>query len=271
MGEAGVARPRCTLYNSAVPRLESTLTGSTVMDQPVAAAKPANNLGLTVLLAVCGLLVPAALYFIFEYAPVEQQMGVVQKIFYFHVPCANAMYMGFLTCSIASIGYLAKRDDRWDAVAVAGAEIGMLFCLAVLVTGPLWGRKAWGVYWTWDPRLTSTLLEAMIFFAYLVLRSFGSLGEIEKRFAAGLAVVGMLDIPVIKYSVQRWRGTHPTVISGKGGGIHPDMKPALLFGFLFVLLLAVALIWMRARAERLRQSVTALELEAAERGLLEDG
>ncbi|MFI5305720.1 MAG: cytochrome c biogenesis protein [Polyangiales bacterium] len=225
---------------------------------------------LLTMLASCLLLLPASLYAIFVVAPVERQMGIVQKIFYFHVPCANAMYLGFVTCSICSAVYLARRDDRWDAVAVAAAEVGMVFCLSVLISGPLWARKAWGTFWTWDPRLTSTLLEAMIFFAYLVLRSFGSLGEVEKRFAAGLAVVGLLDIPVIKYSVQRWRGTHPTVITGKGGGIHPDMRPALVLGLLFVLVLATALIWVRSRGERLRQAVAALELEAAERGLLED-
>jgi len=230
---------------------------------------------LLALLASCLLFLPAALYSIFVIAPVERQMGIVQKIFYFHVPCANAMYLGFVTCSLCSAVYLARRDDRWDAVAVAGAEVGMLFCALVLITGPLWARKAWGTFWTWDPRLTSTLLEAMIFLAYLVLRSFGTvgdgmLGEVEKRFAAGLAVVGLLDIPVIKFSVQRWRGTHPVVITGKGGGIHPDMRPALIFGLLLVLVFAVALIWVRARGERLRQGVAALELEAAERGLLED-
>jgi heme exporter protein C len=222
------------------------------------------------LIALTVLLLGAALYAIFAMAPVEQQMGVVQKIFYFHVPSANAMYLGFITCSICSAVYLKNRDDRWDAAALAAAEVGMLFCVAVLITGPLWARKAWGVWWTWDPRLTSTLLEAMIFFAYLVLRAFGALGDVEKRFAAGLAIVGLLNIPVIKYSVQRWRGTHPTVISGKGGGIHPDMRPALLLGFALFVVLAVVLIWVRARSERLRQRVIALELEAAERGLLEE-
>jgi heme exporter protein C len=205
------------------------------------------------LIALTVLLLGAALYAIFAVAPVEQQMGVVQKIFYFHVPSANAMYLGFITCSICSAVYLKNRDDRWDAAALAAAEVGMLFCVAVLITGPLWARKAWGVWWTWDPRLTSTLL-----------------GDVEKRFAAGLAIVGLLNIPVIKYSVQRWRGTHPTVISGKGGGIHPDMRPALLLGFALFVVLAVVLIWVRARSERLRQRVIALELEAAERGLLEE-
>jgi heme exporter protein C len=237
------------------------------LDQAEASRTPKLLLSL---LGSCLLLLPAALYAIFVLAPVERQMGIVQKVFFFHVPCANAMYLGFVTCSVCSAVYLAKRDERWDAVAVAAAEVGMVFCFAVLISGPLWARKAWGVYWTWDPRLTSTLLEAMIFFAYLVLRSFGTLGEVEKRFAAGLAVVGLLDIPVIKFSVQRWRGTHPTVITGKGGGIHPDMKPALVLGLLLIVLLAIALIWVRARSERLRQGIAMLELEAAERGLLEE-
>jgi heme exporter protein C len=237
------------------------------LNQPEATRTPKLLLAL---LGLCLLLVPAALYAIFVIAPVEQQMGIVQKIFYVHMPSWNAMYIGFGTCALCSAVYLAKQDERWDAVAVSAAEVGMLFCMAGLITGPLWARKAWGVYWTWDPRLTSTLLEAMVFCAYLVLRSFGGVGEVEKRFAAGLAIVGLIDIPVIKYSVQRWRGTHPTVITGKGGGIHPDMRPALILGLLLLTALAVALIWVRARGERLRQRIAALELLAAERGLLEE-
>jgi heme exporter protein C len=92
------------------------------------------------------------LYAIFVVAPVEKQMGIVQKIFYFHVPSAYAMYVGFTVCAVASGVYLATRADKWDALAVAGAEIGMLFCAIVLITGPLWARKAWGVYWRSEER-----------------------------------------------------------------------------------------------------------------------
>ena len=109
-----------------------------------------------------------------------------------------------------------------------------------------------------------------IFLAYLVLRAFGGTGEVEKRFAAGLAIVGLLDIPLIRYSVQRWRGTHPVVVTGKGGGIAGDMKPALYISSLLFVVVAIVFIWMRVRSERLRQRVEALELEAAERGLLEE-
>jgi heme exporter protein C len=229
-----------------------------------------SSLALQILVAVTALLTPVTLYEIFVVAPVERQMGIVQKIFYFHVPSAYCMYLGFTICAIASAVYLIKRDDRWDALAVAAAEVGSLFCGIVLVMGPLWGRKAWGTFWTWDPRLTTTLLAGMIYFAYVVLRSFGAAGEVEKRFAAGLAIFGLLDLPVIHYSVQRWRGTHPTVITGKGGGLHPDMYPALILSFVLFTLLASVLIWQRTRAERLHQRLLALESQAAEAGLLEE-
>ncbi|HEX4352360.1 MAG TPA: cytochrome c biogenesis protein CcsA, partial [Polyangiales bacterium] len=155
------------------------------MTQPTASRSTAVLSGLV---AVSAAVMLVELYEIFIVAPVERQMGIVQKIFYFHVPSAYAMYLAFGVSAIASAVYLAKRDERWDAWAVAGAEVGALFCLIMLITGPLWGRKAWGTYWTWDPRLTTTLLAGMVYFAYIVLRSFGSVGEVEKRFAAGLSI-----------------------------------------------------------------------------------
>jgi len=212
----------------------------------------------------------ADLWMIFSYAPIELRMGVVQKIFYFHVPSAYAMYVGFGICGIASSFFLIRRTERWDALAVAGAEVGLLFCLIVLITGPLWARKAWGVWWTWDPRLTTTLLAGMIFASYVVLRSFGDAGEAERRFASALAIVGIFVLPIIHYSVQRWRGTHPTVITSRGGGLAPEMGHALGFSFLAFTFLVAWLIWARARNERGRQALVALEVEAAERGLLED-
>lgn len=233
-----------------------------------AAARPV--LPWTVLSLLTAALIASSLYTIFFVAPVEEQMGIVQKIFYFHVPSAYAMYVGFAVAAVGSGVYLAKRNAAWDALAVAGAEVGLLFCVIVLTTGPLWARKAWGVYWTWDPRLTTTLLAGLIFAAYLALRSFGSTGEAEKRFAAGLAIVGVLDLPIIHYSVQRWRGQHPTVISGRGGGLAPDMYPALWTSLAAFTALVALLIWMRARVERARQRIEALELEAAERGFMED-
>ena len=225
----------------------------------------------TVLGVVTVLLALSALYAIFVMAPVELQMGIVQKIFYFHVPSAYAMYVAFVTSAVGSAVYLWRRDERWDALAVSGAEVGLVFCLIVLITGPLWARKAWGTYWTWDPRLTTTLLAGMIYVAFNVLRGLGQAGEAEKRFASALGFLGLLLLPVIHYSVQRWRGQHPTVITRAGGGIHPDMVPALVLGFVLFTALVALLVWSRYRIERVKQRVAALELEAAESGLLEEG
>ena len=207
----------------------------------------------------------ATLYAIFVVAPVEKQMGIVQKIFYFHVPSAYAMYLGFVVSAVGSALYLIKREPKWDALGVAGAEVGTLFCLIVLLTGPLWARKAWGVWWTWDPRLTTTLLAGMIFAAYLALRSMGDAGEVEKRFAAGLALFGLIDLPLIHYSVQRWRGVHPMVITGKGGGLESEMYWALGLSFIAFTGLAVLLIWTRAAVERQRGEATRMRFELLHR------
>jgi heme exporter protein C len=205
-------------------------------------------------------LVLVALYEIFVVAPVEAQMGIVQKIFYFHVSSAYAMYVGFGLSALGSIVYLAKRDERWDALGAAGAEVGMLFCAIVLTTGPLWARKAWGVYWTWDPRLTTTLLAGMVYAAYLALRGFGESGDVEKRFASGLALVGVPTMLLIHYSVQRWRGVHPQVVTGRGGGLHPDMIPAFLVSLLAFSVLVSLLVLARVRLERARARLASLEL-----------
>ncbi|MGF1464741.1 MAG: cytochrome c biogenesis protein CcsA [Sandaracinaceae bacterium] len=236
---------------------------------PRFAGSPRPPPALVGLAALTALLVGVSLWLIFVVAPVEARMGIVQKIFYFHVPSAYAMYLGFGLCGIGSSVYLLRRRGRWDALAVAGAEVGLLFALIVLTTGPMWARKAWGVWWTWDPRLTTTLLAAMIFTAYAVLRSSGAAGEAEKRFASALAIVGMFMLPVIHFSVQQWRGTHPQVISRGGGGLHPDMVPALIVGFVTFTCLTALLVWTRMRAERTAEELSALEREAAEQGLLD--
>ena len=221
--------------------------------------------GFLVLVALTAIAIVAALYLVGQ-APVEAQMGIVQKIFYFHVPSAYAMYLGVATCCVASIVYLAKRKRRADAIAHAGAEIAVLFCAIVLTSGPLWARKAWGVYWTWDPRLTTTMLLGLLFVAYLVLRAFGE-GEAERRFSAAVAALTAVLVPVIHYSVQLWRGQHPTVITGRGGGLDPDMQAALAAGFVAFTLLFALLLWFRARIGILDAKIERLKTRAVEAGV----
>ncbi len=235
-----------------------------------AASKSRPPFGFLSLAGLTAVLMGVTLYAIFFVAPVELQMGIVQKIFYFHVPSAYAMYIGFGLCVVGSVVFLAKQSDAWEAWAVGGAEVGSMFCLIVLITGPLWARKAWGTYWTWDPRLTTTLLIGMVYVAYLLLRNLGATGEAERKFAAGIGTLGGALMPIIHYSVQLWRGQHPTVITNKGGGLHPDMRMALGLSFATFTALVVLLIWARARVERDRQRVLMLELDAAEFGLLEE-
>jgi len=236
---------------------------------PQASALGTPGVGLMTLGIGCIALLPISLYLIFDYAPQEATMGLAQKIFYFHVPSAYGMYVGFAVALVGSVGYLWKRRPAFDALAVAGAEVGLMFCLAVLITGPLWAREAWGVYWTWDSRLTTTLLAGLIFTGAVVLRSFGS-GDAEKRFASGLAIVGTFLVPIINRSVQLWRGQHPTVLTARGGGLDHAMYPAFFGSLILFTLLVSYLILARYRLERDRSALLALESEAAELGLLED-
>jgi heme exporter protein C len=200
--------------------------------------------------------------------PVERRMGIVQKIFYFHVPCAYCMYLGAAACFCGSVAYLIRPTDARDALARAGAELAVLFGAIVLTSGPLWAAKAWGVYWTWDPRLTTSLLSVLIYVSYLVLRAFGGDGEGERRFAAALGVLGAFNLPIIHYSVQKWSGQHPTVITSRGGGLqHPDMKLALGLSFAAFTLFAVTLLWTRVRLEVAKSRLREAEEDALDLGL----
>jgi heme exporter protein C len=207
------------------------------------------------------------IFYVFLKTPIEARMGIVQKIFYFHVPSAYAMYIGAGACFLGSLAYLVDPTDGRDAFARAGAETAVAFGTIVLVTGPLWAAKAWGTLWTWDPRLTTALLSLLIYVAYLVLRGFAGDGEAERRFSAALGVLGAANLPIIHFSVQKWGGQHPTVISSGGGGLDPRMVPALLMGFLAFTLLAALLLWARTREEIAQARLRRAEEDAIDLGL----
>lgn len=224
-----------------------------------------------VLVALAAIACVVTLHVIFYRVPIEATMGIVQKIFYFHVPAAVSMYIGAVVCFVGSAGYLARGTRNWDAFARSGAEVAVVMGMMVIVTGPLWAAKAWGVYWTWDPRLTTSLLSILIYIAYVVLRSFAGDGDAERKFAAALGVLGAANLPIIRYSVQKWGGNHPKVISTGGGGLqHPDMKLALNLGFVTFFLLTAVLIWVRYRLEVSRNRLQEIEEEALELGLGEE-
>ena len=224
--------------------------------------------GLSVLV---GVLFPICIALVFFYAPLEKEMGYVQKIFYFHVPAAYGMYLSGVICFIASAGYLLKLNDGWNAWARAGAECAAMFGIMVLTSGPLWAKKAWGVYWVWDPRLTTSLLSMLVYAAIVVLRAFSGDGEAERKFAAALGILGTVNLPIIHYSVRKWGGNHPTVITKGGGGLgHPDMKLALLGGFIAMTLLAALFLWSRARLLWLDARLSRAEERAVSLGATEE-
>lgn len=210
----------------------------------------------------------AALYLVFMVVPTEREMGIVQRIFYFHVASAWVAYLGFFLVAGASVVYLWTGSAGADRLALAAGEVGVLFCTILLVTGPIWARPIWGVWWTWDPRLTMTVILWAIYASYLMLRAFGGPEEAVRRYAAVLGIVGVLDIPIIMVSVRLLRGVHPAVITQKEGGsglVDPWMRTALLVSGVALVLLASWLMALRMRGERLAAEVAALRSETLAR------
>lgn len=235
------------------------------------AGRTRGGAAFTLILGATAIAIIGTLHFVAYVVPTEATMGIVQKIFYFHVPAAYGMYLGAAACFVGSVGYLARGTRGWDALARAGADVAVTMGMMVLISGPLWASKAWGVYWTWDPRLTTSLLQVLIYVAYVVLRVFTGDGDAERKFAAALGVLGAANLPIIKYSVQKWGGNHPKVISSGGGGLqHPDMKLGLALGLLSFTLLAIVLVWLRMRLAMTSARLGELEQEALELGVEED-
>ena len=189
-------------------------------------------------------------------APTEATMGDVQRIFYYHVPSAWTAFLCFFANFAASILYLWKRGKGADAFAVATAEVGVVFCTVVLLTGPLWARPVWGIWWTWDARLTSTLILWLIYVSYLLLRKFAAGGQ-TPVLAAALAVFGFIDVPIVYLSIRYFRTQHPqpVIAGGQGSGLDPAMAKALVVNWLAFMVLAGLVVALRYRLERLRQQV----------------
>jgi heme exporter protein C len=187
-------------------------------------------------------------------APTEQTMGDVQRIFYYHVPSAWTSFLFFAVNFVASIVYLIRRNLKADAVAVSAAEIGLVFCTVVLVTGPIWARPVWGIWWTWDWRLTSTLVMWLIYVSYLVLRRFSSGGQ-TPVLAAALAIFGGLDIPLVYFSIWFFRTQHPQPVIGDQGSIDPRMLHVLLINWAAFLCFGLLVFWARYRVEVMHQEV----------------
>lgn len=187
-------------------------------------------------------------------APTEKTMGDVQRIFYYHVPSAWTAGVLFLVNFLASIIYLVRRNTKADALALASAEVGVVFCTIVLVTGPIWARPVWGIWWTWDLRLTLTLVLWLIYVSYLLLRRFSTSGQ-TPVIAAVLAIFGMLDIPLVYFSIWFFRTQHPQPVIGGGGSIDPRMLHAFFVNLIAFTCFGALVCWSRYRLEVLRREV----------------
>jgi heme exporter protein C len=187
-------------------------------------------------------------------APTEQTMGDVQRIFYYHVPSAWTAFILFFINFVASILYLVKRRSAQDMVALTTAEVGVVFLTVNLVTGPIWARPVWGIWWTWDWRLTSTLVMWLIYVSCLFLRRFSSGGQ-TPTLAAALAVLGALCVPFVYFSIWFFRTQHPQPVIGGGGSIDPRMWRALLVNWLAFSCFAFMVCWSRYRLEKLQREV----------------
>ncbi len=213
--------------------------------------------------ALAALAVFAAFAMILFYTPVEAEQGEVQKIFYVHVPSAWTAFLAVTVVFVSSILFLLTRDRVWDEIAASSGEIALVFLTIVLTTGPLWGRPVWNTWWTWDARLTYTLILWLVFAAYQLVRPFAGESERGARFAAVLSIVGFADLPIIHFSVLWWRTLHPKpVVMDPVGGKHLD--PAMFQTLMFTLG-AWTLLYLFFLAKRVQIEHRRNELDAAGR------
>src|SRR6266853_4087472 len=196
-------------------------------------------------------------------APEEATMGLVQRIFYFNVSSAWTGFVAFFMVFIGSVAYLRTRQQRWDWLSVAAAEVGVAFFTIVLVTGPIWAKPVWGIWWTWDARLTSSFLLWVLFVSYLILRTLVDEPERRAMVAAVFGIFAALDIPLVYFSIWWFRTQHPQPVIGDGGSLDGRMGWVLLLTWAATLGVMALLIRIRYLLEAMRTEVDALRLEAS--------
>jgi len=202
-----------------------------------------------------------ALYMAFLGAPRETTMGDLQRIFYFHVPAAIAGLIAFAINFAASLMYVIRKNRRWDNLALSAAEIGVMFLLMVLVTGPIWAKPAWFVWWTWSPRLTLSLVLCLLYVAYLLIRNYIEDPERKAMVAAVFGIVAFVDVPLVWFSIRWWRDHHPSPML-ETGGLSPSMRPAFLICLAAFMVLLVYLVRRRFYLQSMHDELESLERQA---------
>jgi len=196
-----------------------------------------------------------ALYMALRYAPPERVMGNVHRIFYFHVAAAWVGFLAFALVFVASLAYLRRPQARWDRLAAAAAELGVLFTTITLVMGSLWARAVWGVWWTWDPKLTTTLILWFLYVGYLLIRAAVDEPASRGRYAAVLGIAGFLNVPIVYMSAVWWTSIHPVLRQGGDMRLDPAMRLALQSAVLAFTLLFFLLLSQRVRIGRLAEEI----------------
>jgi heme exporter protein C len=211
-------------------------------------------------------LVALGIYGALIYAPTEATMGLVQRIFYFHVASGWGGLTAFSLVFVGSIGYLRTRNPKWDWFSVASAEVGVAFFSIILVTGPIWAKPVWGIWWAWDARLTSSFLLWVLFVSYLILRTLADEPEQRAKVAAVFGIFASLDIPLVYFSIWWFRTQHPQPVLGDGGSLDPRMENVLFLCGFAMLGLMVLFIRLRYNLEKLRAEVDSFRMESARNG-----
>jgi heme exporter protein C len=207
------------------------------------------------------LLLGVAFYSALFVAPTERTMGLIQRIFYFHVPSAWTGFVAFFISFIGCIAYLRTRKPKWDWLAVSAAEIGVAFFTIVLVTGPIWAKPVWGIWWTWDARLTSTFVLWVLYVCYLLLRTLVDEPERRAMLSAVFGIFAFFDIPLVYFSIWFFRTQHPQPVIGRGGSLDPRMLNVLMICWAALLGVLAVLLRQRYRMEALRHEVAEMQLE----------
>jgi heme exporter protein C len=202
-----------------------------------------------------------ALYMAFLQAPRERTMGDLQRIFYFHVPAGMVGLTAFAVNFVASVMYVAKKNRWWDSIALSAAELGVMFLTIVLATGPIWAKPVWFVWWTWSPRLTSSLVLWMLYVAYLLVRNYVPDPDRKAMMSAVFGIVAFVDAPIVWFSIRWWRDIHPSPMV-ETGGLSPAMRPALWTCVAVFMILFVYLLRRRFFLEQARLELDSLERRA---------
>ena len=202
------------------------------------------------LLGLAGAMMVVDLYLVFMWAPVAgaEHRFNLQRILYFHVPLAIVTFLAFFVVLVGSVLYLWRRSSRWDALAYSAAEIGVIFCSLTLITGSLWANAMWGRWWTWEPRLTTTLVLWLIYVSYLILRGYAPSPVQGARFSAVLGIIGFIDVPIVYFAAEWWRGLHPQPVVGPlaaSGSLDSSMYLVLMVSLATFALLFAFLLWQR--------------------------